>query len=62
MKTLGGQRKTHYNRGLAKGGLMCFVETFVHGLTVVLRMNGSAKKPALRQALYVSINVKDTKS
>lgn len=38
------------NMGLAKGGLTCFVETFVPGLTFVLRMNFSAKNPALRQA------------
>ena len=38
------------NRGLAKGGLTCFVETFVQGSTFVLRMNFSAKNPALRQA------------
>ena len=43
-------RTTAYNRGLAKGGLTCFVETFVQGSAVVLRMNGSAKNPALRQA------------
>ena len=38
------------NMGLAKGGLTCFVETFVQGSTFVLRMNFSAKNPALRQA------------
>jgi hypothetical protein len=32
------------NSGLAKGGLTCFVETFV------LRMNFCTKNPALRQA------------
>ena len=36
--------------GLAKGGVSCFVETFVQGSTFVLRMNFSAKNPALRQA------------
>jgi hypothetical protein len=36
--------------GLAKGGLTCFVETFVQGSTFVLRMNFSDKNPALRQA------------
>ena len=35
---------------LAKGGVSCFVETFVQGSTFVLRMNFSAKNPALRQA------------
>jgi len=35
---------------LAKGGVSCFVETFVQGSTFVLRMNFSAKIPALRQA------------
>ena len=38
------------NMGLAKGGLTYFVETFVQGSTFVLRMNFSAKNPALRQA------------
>jgi hypothetical protein len=38
------------NSGLAKGGLTCFVETFVQGSTFVLRMNIIAKNPALRQA------------
>jgi len=38
------------NMGLAKGGLTCFVETFAQGSTFVLRMNFSAKNPALRQA------------
>jgi hypothetical protein len=38
------------NSGLAKGGLTCFVETFVLKQTLVLRMNVSAKNPALRQA------------
>jgi hypothetical protein len=42
--------KSAYNSGLAKGGLMCFVETFVRGSVFVLRMNFSAKNPALRQA------------
>ena len=44
------ERKTAYNSGLAKGGLTCFVETFVVKQTFVLRMNFSAKNPALRQA------------
>jgi hypothetical protein len=30
-------------------GFQCFVETFVQGSTFVLRMNFSAKNPALRQ-------------
>ncbi len=38
------------NMGLAKGGLTCFVETFLQGSTFVLRTNFSAKNPALRQA------------
>jgi len=38
------------NSGLAKGGLTCFVETFVVKQTFVLRMNFSAKNSALRQA------------
>jgi hypothetical protein len=38
------------NMGLAKGGLTCFVETFVQGSTFVLRMNFCAINPALRQA------------
>ncbi len=41
---------TTANSGLAKGGLMYFVETFVECSTFVLRMNFSAKNPALRQA------------
>ena len=43
-------RTTTANSGLAKGGVSCFVETFVQGSTFVLRMNFSAKNPALRQA------------
>ena len=38
------------NSTLAIGGVSCFVETFVQGSTFVLRMNFSAKNPALRQA------------
>ena len=38
------------NIGLAKGGLMCFVKTFVQDSTFVLVMNFGAKNPALRQA------------
>ena len=38
------------NSGLAKGGLTCFVETFVLKQTFVHRMNFSANNPALRQA------------
>lgn len=44
------QRTTTANSGLAKGGVSCFVETFVQGSTFVLRMNFSARNPALRQA------------
>jgi len=43
-------RRPAGNSGLAKGGLTCFVETFVVKQTFVLRMNFSAKNPALRQA------------
>ena len=43
-------RTTTANSGLAKGGVSCFVETFVQGSTFVLSMNFSAKNPALRQA------------
>jgi hypothetical protein len=44
------RRTTAANSGLAKGGLTCFVETFVQGSTFVLRMNFNAKNPALHQA------------
>jgi hypothetical protein len=44
------RRTTTANSGLAKGGVSCFVETFVQGSTFVLRMNFSGKNPALRQA------------
>ena len=44
------RRTTTANSGLAKGGVSCFVETLVQGSTFVLRMNFSAKNPALRQA------------
>jgi hypothetical protein len=44
------RRTTTANSGLAKGGVSCFVETFVQGSTFVLRLNFSAKNPALRQA------------
>ena len=43
-------RITVHNSGLSKGGLTCFVETFVVKQTFVLRINFSAKNPALRQA------------
>jgi len=43
-------RKTGANSGLAKGGLSCFVETFVQGSTFLLRMNSSAKNPPQRKA------------
>jgi len=43
-------KKTTGNSGLAKGGVSCFVEPFVQGSAFVLRMNFSAKNPALRQA------------
>ena len=38
------------NSGFALWGLMCFVETFVQGSTVVLRINGSAKNHPQRKA------------
>ena len=44
------QITTTANSGLAKGGVSCFVETFVQGSTFVLIMNFSANIPALRQA------------
>ena len=43
-------RRPAGNSGLAKGGLTCFIETFVLGSTFVLRMNFRPKNPALRQA------------
>jgi hypothetical protein len=42
-------RRAAHDSGLAKGGLTCFVETFVLKQTFVIRMNFSAKNPALRQ-------------
>jgi hypothetical protein len=52
------QRTTTANSGLAKGGVSCFVETFVVKQTFVLRMNFSAKNPALRKSAdrYASPN------
>jgi hypothetical protein len=50
MTTRWTEKGTGYNSGLAKGGLTCFVETFVQGSAFVLRMNISAKNHALRQA------------
>ena len=44
------ERTPASNSGLAKGGLTCFVETFVVKQTFVLRINFSAKNPALLQA------------
>ena len=44
------QITTTANSGLAKGGVSCFVETFVVNQTFVLRMNFCGKNPALRQA------------
>jgi len=38
------------NSGLAKGGLTCFVETFVQGSSFVLLMNFYAENLSLRQA------------
>lgn len=45
-----GQNKTTANSGLAKGGLSYFVEILMLKQTFRLRMNLSAKNPALRQA------------
>ena len=45
-----GQKTTTANSGLAKGGVSCFVETFVVKQTFVLRMNISAINPPHRQA------------
>ncbi len=45
-----GQKTTTANSGLAKGGVSCFVETFVVYQTFLLRMNICGKNPALRQA------------
>ncbi len=39
------------NIGLAKGGLMCFYETFVQGSTAVILLNLCAKNPPHRQAV-----------
>lgn len=44
------QITTTANSGLAKGGVSCFVETFVVNQTFVLRMSFCGKNPALRQA------------
>lgn len=44
------QITTTANSDLAKGGVSCFVETFVVNQTFVLRMNFCGKNPALRQA------------
>ena len=49
-ETLSWDKSPAANSGLAKGGLTYFEETFVQGSTFVLRMNFSAKNPALRQA------------
>lgn len=43
-------RMTVANSGLAKGGLTCFVETFMQGSAFALLMSFSAKNPVLRQA------------
>lgn len=39
------------NMGFAIAGVTCFVETFVVGESVVLRMNGSANSPRHRKPL-----------
>ena len=41
---------TSAGSGLAKDGLMCFVETFVQSPAFVLRMDFRTKSLALRQA------------
>jgi len=38
------------NSGLAKGGLTCFLETFLQGSSFVLLMNFYAENLSLRQA------------
>ena len=45
-----GQKTTTANSGLAKGGVSCFLETFVVYQTFLLRMNIFGKNPAHRQA------------
>lgn len=50
-------KNTATNNGLAKGGLTFFVETFVQVLAFMLRMNFTAKSPALRQAQNVACHV-----
>ena len=54
----GEQRTTTANSGFALWGLTFFVETFVVKQTFVLRMNFSAKNPALRKSAdrYASPN------
>lgn len=39
------------NIGLVQCGAKCFVSAFVHKQTFVLRINSSAKNPALHQAV-----------
>lgn len=56
------QRTTTANSGLAKGGVSCFVETFLQGSTFVLRMNICAKNPTLRQAANRYVQAKTTLS
>ena len=52
------RRTTTANSGLAKGGVSCFVETFVQGSTFVLRMNFSAKNPPFAKPQNVSTHPK----
>lgn len=47
---LTNDNKTAHNSGFALWGLKCFVETFVQGSTLVLRMNRTAKNPPQRKA------------
>ena len=60
------RRTTTANSGLAKGGVSCFVETFVVYQTFLLRMNICVKNPALRQAanrctqFYPTLCISDT--
>jgi hypothetical protein len=55
---------TTTNSGLAKGGLTCFVETFVQNSTFVLRMNFITINPSpspSRQTLAVIVKRHRTK-
>ncbi len=47
--TIRADRRATDNKGFAIAGVLCFVETFVVGESVVLRMNGSAYSPRHRK-------------